>query len=701
MKIKIPFFLIVFLLLFSGSLFAKKVDIIQAKSVAINCYYEKINTINKLDYNSIVISESFTIEDESEPVYYVFNFNSNGFVIVSADDIVYPIIGYSLENNYSSTNQPENFMNWMEHYKKEIVYSKKMKVSSNDDINAQWSHYQTKPEISYKGGTKAVTPLIPCTWDQGEYYNRLCPADNAGPGGRVYTGCVATAMAMVMYYYRFPATGVGTHSYNAGTYGTLTVNPGTTTYDWNAMNDFLSNNNLAVATLIYHCGVTVDMNYGPAGSGSTLSAGASALQDYFRYGVVAENERGLFTDPEWIAILATDLDAKRPVLYSGDDTGGGGAHAFICDGYDVSNNFHFNWGWGGYYNGYFAISDLNPSTNHFNDSQFAYTNIYPASGYPNNCTGQVSITSQTGTIEDGSGPSDYQNNDDCRWLIAPPGASKVTLYFTAFNTEAANDKVIIYNGGTITDPVLANYSGSSLPATVSSTGGQMLVRFITNGSTTSSGWRTHYISNYPALCSTSTDLLTTTGNFSDGSGTANYNVSANCKWNIKPTGANVITLGFTTFDTEADYDKVKVYDIGQTPMILLATYSGTTLPPTQTYNTTKLMVWFTSNTSVNGQGWDAYYNSTDGIDENEFLNSLNVFPNPAENLLNVNFSSNTPQNILLTISTITGQTIYKQQIDSFTGAYSKTIDLTDISKGIYLLKVVSEKGTVNKKVVIE
>jgi len=125
------------------------------------------------------------------------------------------------------------------------------------------------------------------------------------------------------------------------------------------------------------------------------------------------------------------------------------------------------------------------------------------------------------------------------------------------------------------------------------------------------------------------------------------------------------------------------------------------LPPTQTYNTTKLMVWFTSNTSVNGQGWDAYYNSTDGIDENEILNSLNVFPNPAENILNVNFSISTPQNILLTLSTITGQAIYTQQIDSFTGTYSKTIDLTDISKGIYLLKVVGEKGTVNKKVVIE
>jgi len=701
MKIRIPYFLIVFLLLISGSLFAKKVDISQAKDVAKNCYYEKINTISKLDYDSIGISESFTIEDETEPVYYVFNFSNHGFVIVAADDIVYPIIGYSLEKNYSSTNQPENFVNWMEHYKKEIVYSRKIKAVSNDDINAQWSHYQAKPETINKGGAKAVTPLIPCTWDQGEYYNRLCPADNAGPGGRVYTGCVATAMAMVMYYYRFPATGVGTHSYNAGTYGTLTVNPGTTTYDWNAMNDNLINNNIAVATLIYHCGVTVDMNYGTAGSGSTLLAGASALQNYFRYGIVAENERDLFTDPEWIAILATDLDAKRPVLYSGDDTGGDGAHAFICDGYDVSNNFHFNWGWGGYYNGYFAISDLNPGTDHFNDSQRAYTNIYPGSGYPNNCTGQVSITSQTGTIEDGSGPSDYQNNDDCRWLIAPPGASKVTLYFTAFNTEAANDKVIIYNGGTITDPILATYSGSSLPATVSSTGGQMLVRFITNGSTTSSGWRTHYISNYPALCSTSTDLLTTTGNFSDGSGTANYNVSANCKWNIKPTGANVITLGFTTFDTEADYDKVKVYDIGQTPPLLLATYSGTTLPPTQTYNTTKLMVWFTSNTSVNGQGWDAYYNSTDGIDENEILNSLNVFPNPAENILNVNFSISTPQNILLTLSTITGQAIYTQQIDSFTGTYSKTIDLTDISKGIYLLKVVGEKGTVNKKVVIE
>jgi hypothetical protein len=275
------------------------------------------------------------------------------------------------------------------------------------------------------------------------------------------------------------------------------------------------------------------------------------------------------------------------------------------------------------------------------------------------------------------------------------------LSFTDFNTEIAKDSVTIYDGDSITDPVIASYSGSSLPASVSSTGGKMLLRFITSDSTTSSGWRAHYTSNYPALCNATTILTDSTGNFSDGSGTANYNVSANCKWDIQPAGAHVITLGFTTFDTEADYDKVKVYDIGQTPTVLLATYSGTTLPPTQTYNTSKLRVWFTSNLSVNGQGWDAYYTSTDGIDENEILNSLNVFPNPAENILNINFLSSTAQNIFLTLSTITGQTVYSQQIDNFMGTYSKSIDISAISGGIYILKITGDKGTVNKKIVIE
>jgi len=554
-----------------------------------------------------------------------------------------------------------------------------------------------------KGGRKVVTPLLTCTWDQGAYYNALCPADGAGPAGHVVTGCVATAMAQTMFYYRFPTTGLHSNTYNAGsTYGYLTANPGTTTYDWNAMQDNLNASNTAVATLIYHCGVTVNMNYGPAGSSANMSDAAYAMKYYFKYGTITEHLRFGYSDANWIAMLKTELNAKRPVMYSGDDTGGGGGHAFVCDGFDVSNNFHFNWGWSGYYNGYFAMSDLNAGGYHFNDNQAAYVNIYPGSGYPYNCTGTTSLTSSVGTIEDGSGPSDYQNNDDCRWLIAPTGAAKINLYFTAFSTESTNDQVIIYDGGAITDPVLGTYSGSTLPASVSSTGGQMLVRFTSNGSSTSSGWRAYYNSTFPILCNSVTDLLATSGNFSDGSGTSSYNNSTVCRWNITPTGVTSITLGFTAFNTEATNDKVMVYDIGQTPSVLLATYSGTSLPPTVTYPTSKLMVRFTTNTTVTGQGWDAFYSSTVGIDENEISNSLNVFPNPAENILNINFSSNVTQNILLTLSTITGQTVYSQPIESFTGAYSKTIDLTGISKGIYLLKVISEKGnTVNKKVVIE
>jgi len=137
MKTRIALFVITFLFLISGLVFAKKVDISQAKNVAKNCYYEKINTISKIDYNSISISESFTIEDESVPVYYIFNFSNSGFVIVSAEDVVIPILGYSLDGYYSNSNQPENFVNWMEHYKKEIVYSRKIKALGNDDINAR------------------------------------------------------------------------------------------------------------------------------------------------------------------------------------------------------------------------------------------------------------------------------------------------------------------------------------------------------------------------------------------------------------------------------------------------------------------------------------------------------------------------------------------------------------------------------------
>jgi len=208
-----------------------------------------------------------------------------------------------------------------------------------------------------------------------EYYNASCPADAAGPDGHVWAGCVATAMAQVMKYHNYPTTGTGSHSYSHPTYGTLSANFGETTYNWASMPDSLSDYNSDVAKLLYHIGVSVDMDYAPDGSGAYMSDAAYALETYFKYSnSLSYVWKSSYSTDEWTTILRTEIDNKRPILYSGHGTGG---HAFVCDGYSGSDYFHFNWGWGGSEDNYFYLNDLTPGSYDFTDSQGAVIGIRP------------------------------------------------------------------------------------------------------------------------------------------------------------------------------------------------------------------------------------------------------------------------------------------------------------------------------------
>lgn len=172
-------------------------------------------------------------------------------------------------------------------------------------------------------------------------------------------------MAQVMKFWNHPVQGSGMHSYNHQTYGTLSANFGSTTYQWSLMPNSISGPNDAIATLMYQCGVSVDMNYSPDVSGAWVVeddspvCSESAFKSYFGYSSSLHGEkRENYTTGQWTDMVRADLDAGRPLVYAGFGSGGG--HAFVCDGYDDGNYFHFNWGWGGYYDGYFHIDALDP-----------------------------------------------------------------------------------------------------------------------------------------------------------------------------------------------------------------------------------------------------------------------------------------------------------------------------------------------------
>ncbi|HNW89430.1 MAG TPA: C10 family peptidase [Bacteroidales bacterium] len=673
---------------------AKKVDLPMAKKVGIAYYYEHAGQFVNLDLKTLETADIFTESAGNTPLYYIINLNPRGFVIVAADDNVTPVIGYSYESYLNPEYMPENVRYWMSGVRTEILRIINKKTPAYETISSLWNYYATStPDNLTIKKSKAITPLLSSMWNQDKYYNQFCPADTAGPDDRTYAGCVATAMAQVMYYYRYPVTGQSSHG---------GINFGATTYQWDNMLDELSNYNEAVATLIYHCGRAVNMDYAADGSSASSSTCTTALKNYFKYDSNCDFEmRYLYSNTAWANLLKANLDAKHPMIYSGSD-GFSGGHAWNCDGYDASSNFHMNWGWGGYANGYFAITDLTAAGSSFNDNQGVVRNIYPlATSYPYNCSGTKSITGITGTIEDGSGPNDYPNNSDCLWLIDPSETvSKISLEFTSFSTQASSDVVTVYDGSTTASPVLGTFSGSTLPPVVSSTGPVMLVRFQTNSSTTNTGWRATYRSSFPVYCSGISTLTASSGTVADGSGADNYTYNHLCRWSIAPPNAASITLNFTAFNLSTN-DFLRISD--QNTSAVLNEYTGTTVPAVKTYNTSKVLVMFKSDTYLNSQGFSLNYTSSTqlGLEENGNLSGMNIFPNPAKNILNVQFTLHEPENLSVELCSMTGVVVYKEEQYNFDGNYHTVINTSGLSQGVYLLRITGDTQSVCKKIIIE
>ncbi|MFA4851669.1 MAG: CUB domain-containing protein, partial [Bacteroidales bacterium] len=399
-------------------------------------------------------------------------------------------------------------------------------------------------------------------------------------------------------------------------------------------------------------------------------------------------------------LIRTELDNKRPVLYSGfDPSPPYSGHAFVCDGYQGTNYFHFNWGWSGYYNGYFYLSSLNPGGNDLSSGQEAVIGIYPGSGYPYNCTGTKTLTSLVGSFEDGSGPSNYQNNSDCGWLIAPACVVHINLFFDDFSTEAVNDVMTIYDGSNASAPVLATVSGTNFPSSVSSTGPTMFIKFTTNGSNTSSGWQVSYTTTFPTYCGITT-LNAASNTFTDGSGNCNYNNSAVCQWRLEPTNAGSVTLHFIDFNTEPVNDFVKIVD--PVTSTVLATYSGPNIPASVTSNSGKMLIYFVCNSSITAAGWTAYYTSTpSGLEDFNTVKGLSVYPNPVNDKLHVSFDIIGVSDAQVDLININGQVACSEKVNISSGIYTKDFDVSLLAKGIYNLRIITSDETINKKVVIE
>ena len=320
-----------------------------------------------------------------DAAFYVFN-AENAFVIVSADDCARPILAYSDEGRFDVMNLPAQMKEYLEGFVERIEYGM-VNNTEDDSISKQWELVKSTGRMSENRNTPVVSPLLSSTWHQTAYYNRMCPEDvNSNDDGHVVAGCVATAMGQIMYYHKRPITGKGEHSYTPAGYPTQTVNFETTTYDWANMTDKLDENSTddeinAVATLIWHCGVSVDMKYGVSASSANSSNVPNALLSYFRYSPeLSYAVRNDYDDAVWLARVKASLDLGRPLYYSGTHVANSGkieGHAFVCDGYDTDEMIHMNWGWGGKSNCWVVVNVVKAGGFQFKYNNYAIFNMHP------------------------------------------------------------------------------------------------------------------------------------------------------------------------------------------------------------------------------------------------------------------------------------------------------------------------------------
>ena len=285
--------------------------------------------------------------------YYIFNTPGKGFVIISGDDSVLPVIGYSPDGEYIDDDSMTNFKHWMGIWSDAIRANRKNGLEPTADIKSEWGKYTDNGAALAADGDEIL--LETALWAQGDPYNMYCPQIG---GGRAVTGCVATAIGILMKYFEWPVAGKGTLP--GYTHGSIVVQPVELgeEYDWKNMPMSLSSSSSdvekhAVATLLYHVGVSVKAMYGESSTGAYSQDVREALVTYMDYdrSAILKYAKN-YSKEEWVSMIKNNIKNVGPLLYGGVSDAGG--HQFLVTGYDADDRFYINWGWGGANNGYYS-----------------------------------------------------------------------------------------------------------------------------------------------------------------------------------------------------------------------------------------------------------------------------------------------------------------------------------------------------------
>jgi len=346
-------------MIFSLSGFGVNVGSGKAGKLALNWYRHYAPASKK----QAIITKTIPYRYNGRECFYIFSFDKGGFVLVSANDAVTPVLGYGFDHPVPDSITNEAVKGWFDNYARQIDTAFVLNLQSDASVS-KWDEIMANRFAPVTGGS--VGPLLTTTWDQGWPYNALCPEHPNGPGGHTWAGCVATAMAQIMKYWEWPTVGYDTLGYINQGYpcGYIGANFGNTTYNWQNMPNIITDTNFDVARIIFHAGVSVRSIYDSNETGAFTGSAPDGFVKCFKYAFSDIrwyfNLIEFFTDTEWDSIMHQELNSLRPILYRGEPLYTSGGHAFVCDGYADNGFYHFNFGWGGTMDGYYLRSNISP-----------------------------------------------------------------------------------------------------------------------------------------------------------------------------------------------------------------------------------------------------------------------------------------------------------------------------------------------------
>tara|TARA_B110000116_G_scaffold211550_1_gene187426 strand:+ start:344 stop:1879 length:1536 start_codon:yes stop_codon:yes gene_type:complete len=362
MKLKLTY-----IILFSFT-YAAQIGVDTSINIAKNVFTKFHDSRNQENF---ILRDYDIIGDDISPLFYIYHLEPKGFIIISAEDKASPVLGYGFEHNFRLNNMPSNLTYIINLYKNQIINLRESNNERSLDVINEWNEYLSNDNSDNNSNTRNVSPLLDAEFDQsGSWNNALSDFGFYGP-----VGCVAVSMSQIMHYWGYPDQGVGSNYYNENDYGFLEIDFSTSFYDFDNMAATYATS--ASQQLLYHTGISVNMDYDNSGSGASVEgvypSAEYALENFFSYhdmNVIYKDNLG---STDFRNLLKEELEENKPILYSGyEDSDYNGGHAWNVDGYQ-SNNLHCNWGWGGWNNGYFNLTTMGG----FEAYQTALINIIP------------------------------------------------------------------------------------------------------------------------------------------------------------------------------------------------------------------------------------------------------------------------------------------------------------------------------------